>query len=60
MYNKIIHPITNNKIDIFSKSGKNILKKYLYLITGGAESAEVVTRDSLVQEAIELFKNRFS
>ena len=43
-------------MDIFSKNGKNILKNYLYLITGGAESTEVVvgkvTRDTLVQDFI--------
>ena len=36
MYNRIINPKTNRKVNINSKLGKYILKKYLFFINGGA------------------------
>ena len=41
MYNTIINPITNRKININSKLGINIIKKYLdQLLIGGAKNKE--------------------
>lgn len=41
MYNTIINPITNRKINIKSKLGINIIKKYLnQLLIGGAKNKE--------------------
>merc|ERR1712224_672870 len=34
-YNRITNPETNRKVNITSKLGKYILKKYLFLINGG-------------------------
>lgn len=36
MYNKIVNPSTNRKVNINSKLGKYILKKYLSFIDGGS------------------------
>lgn len=36
MYNKIVNPRTNRKVNINSKLGKYILKKYLSFIDGGS------------------------
>lgn len=38
MYNKIVNPITNRKVDINSKLGQNILNNYLYSLRGGSGS----------------------
>ena len=42
MYTKITDPITNIKYNINSRQGKNILRKYLNFLNGGA-SRTIVT-----------------
>ena len=43
MYTKIINPLTNRKVNITSKLGKKILKKYLFTLnyTGGAHNQAI-------------------
>ena len=42
-YNFIINPLTNRKVSVFSKLGKNIIKNYIdnYSIYGGSGLIEV-------------------
>ena len=35
MYNYLIHPITGDKISLFSLDGKKLLKKYVHMIQSG-------------------------
>ena len=44
MYNKIINPITGEKVNIFGKLGRKILEKYIHKLSGGAQSIQVYNR----------------
>ena len=35
MYNYLIHPISGNKISLFSLDGKKLLKKYVHMVQRG-------------------------
>ena len=36
MYSKIVNPKTGRKVSVKSRLGKNILRKYLFILNGGA------------------------
>ena len=40
MYSNIINPETGNSVSIKSSIGKQLLKKYLVVLKGGAQTAE--------------------
>lgn len=52
MYNKIKNPISGRFISINSKLGKNIIKKYLSIISGGSSPEEVLleTVEEIIKE----------
>lgn len=52
MYNKIKNPVSGRFININSKLGKNIIKRYLSIIKGGSSTEEVLldTVDELIKE----------
>ena len=43
MYNFIINPITNKKVDIFTNQGNNILKRYLNMLGGSSSDTVSIT-----------------
>lgn len=47
MYNKIYNPETNKYVNIYSKRGKNIVKKYLQNLEGGENKSEDLVKEIL-------------
>ena len=45
-YNYIINPLTNRKVSVFSKLGKNIIKNYIYNNLYGGASTDAVAKES--------------
>ena len=55
MYNFIINPKTNKKINIFTNKGNNILKKYLNMVGGASAFADIESTLSPRQKPIIFF-----
>ena len=54
MYNYILDPIQNKKINIHNNLGKNIIKQYLMFITGGGQTFDKLN-DNNIHEAVKMY-----
>ena len=53
MYSKIVNPKTGRKVSVKSRLGKNILRKYLFILNGGAANERPLNEPPSVRGAAE-------